>query len=230
MGYEIRQFDDTLQATAPWFIKLEFGSGTAAGDPSIWITVGTGTDGAGNLTGQVSTRAQVYATGDSTARGGFVSGSSNRLLIAASVGTELLAGSNNNAIVISIERTHEGNGTDNSDGLMIFTRSVSSGLSYKYVPVSGTVYVYTTASCSAPPTGTGAAGANIYAFMVRWFKPGESAPSLNVFTYFNADLTPLVPVSVNTWDTSNHTLLPLGTNVNLSLSYGGTTVALLRYD
>lgn len=56
-GYEIRRFNDSLQATAPIFIKLEFGTAGNAAMPSIWVTVGTGTNGAGTLTGSVTQRA-----------------------------------------------------------------------------------------------------------------------------------------------------------------------------
>lgn len=61
-GYEIYAFNDALQATAPVFIKIEYGTGGNASYPQIWITVGTGSDGAGTLTGLVSTRT---ATGSS---------------------------------------------------------------------------------------------------------------------------------------------------------------------
>lgn len=49
-GYEIWRFDDTLQATAPIFIRLEYRTGSNATRPEIWVLVGTGSDGAGNLT------------------------------------------------------------------------------------------------------------------------------------------------------------------------------------
>lgn len=49
-GYVIGRFNDTLQATAPVFFKLEFGAGAAVGDPQMWITVGTGSNGSGTIT------------------------------------------------------------------------------------------------------------------------------------------------------------------------------------
>lgn len=51
-GYEIWRFADTLQATLPIFMKIEPGVGTAQDRPSIRMTVGTSTNGAGTLTGQ----------------------------------------------------------------------------------------------------------------------------------------------------------------------------------
>lgn len=55
-GYEIWRFNDLLQSGYPIFIKLEYGNGPSTVRPSMWITAGTGTDGAGNITGTTSTR------------------------------------------------------------------------------------------------------------------------------------------------------------------------------
>jgi hypothetical protein len=50
MGYEVWRMDDSLQSTSPVFLKLAYGSGSVgATAPAIWFTVGSGTDGAGNL-------------------------------------------------------------------------------------------------------------------------------------------------------------------------------------
>ena len=51
-GYETFRFNDSLQGIAPMFMKLEFGSGdNTPVTPAMWVTVGTGTDGAGTVTG-----------------------------------------------------------------------------------------------------------------------------------------------------------------------------------
>lgn len=55
-GYVIGRFNDTLQSTAPVFFKLEFGSGSGATNPLMIITIGTGSNGSGTLTGTLSTR------------------------------------------------------------------------------------------------------------------------------------------------------------------------------
>lgn len=59
-GYVIFRFNDAAQATAPVFFKLEFGSGNPApASPTMWITVGGGSNGSGTLTGLVMTRVSV---------------------------------------------------------------------------------------------------------------------------------------------------------------------------
>lgn len=51
-GYAIFRFSDTLQATAPVFIRMDFGNAAnATTQPQMWITVGTSTNGAGTITG-----------------------------------------------------------------------------------------------------------------------------------------------------------------------------------
>lgn len=55
-GYVILRFNDAAQATSPVFLKLEFGTGSAAAQPAMWITVGTNSNGAGTLTGVVMAR------------------------------------------------------------------------------------------------------------------------------------------------------------------------------
>lgn len=55
-GYEIWRFNDTLQATVPVFVKFEYGSGATLDRPGLWFTVGSGSNGAGTLIGQVGAR------------------------------------------------------------------------------------------------------------------------------------------------------------------------------
>jgi hypothetical protein len=51
-GYAVFRFNDSLQGTAPIYLKFEFGSGAAsAALPIMWLTTGSGTDGAGTITG-----------------------------------------------------------------------------------------------------------------------------------------------------------------------------------
>lgn len=65
-GYVIGRFNDSLQSTSPIFFKLEFGTATTTlTSPSMWITVGTGSNGSGTLTGTTSVR-QAIATGNIT--------------------------------------------------------------------------------------------------------------------------------------------------------------------
>lgn len=57
-GYEIWRMNDTLQGTAPVFLRIGYGTATAVNNPRIQITLGTGSDGAGVITGTALTIAQ----------------------------------------------------------------------------------------------------------------------------------------------------------------------------
>jgi hypothetical protein len=69
-GYEIWRFNDSVQAAAPIYMKVLYGTGLS-GAPRIGIEVGTGSDGAGTLTGigsgQVIGANSVRAITDGTA-------------------------------------------------------------------------------------------------------------------------------------------------------------------
>lgn len=50
-GYEVWRFNDAMQATAPIFIRIAYGQGYSANDPRFSFQIGTGSNGAGVLTG-----------------------------------------------------------------------------------------------------------------------------------------------------------------------------------
>lgn len=57
-GYEIWRFNDTQQATAPVFFRVGYGTGSNVSAPRIQFTVGTGSSGAGVITGTALTTAR----------------------------------------------------------------------------------------------------------------------------------------------------------------------------
>lgn len=60
-GWEIWRFADAAQAQHPIFFKIEYGSLNGVTAPGIWITVGGGSDGAGNITNVYAPRRQGHA-------------------------------------------------------------------------------------------------------------------------------------------------------------------------
>jgi len=59
-GFEVYRFNDSMQATAPVFFKVEYGAfagGTIR--PCMWMTVGKGADGSGNITGVLFARSVI---------------------------------------------------------------------------------------------------------------------------------------------------------------------------
>ena len=56
-GFRVYRFDDSLQATAPIFIKIEVGTGTSAAYFGWRVSVGNATDGAGGMSGPIQTNS-----------------------------------------------------------------------------------------------------------------------------------------------------------------------------
>lgn len=231
-GYEMFAMADSLQATAPVFLKIEYGSASGgAAYPSIWFTVGTGTDGAGNLTGQVSTRTQL--TSGSTSTTSYMSrysGASNRISFALWQGALNTA----YAMFLCVERLKKADGTDDSTGAMIIAHCYSGQYFSQFLPFSGTVPTRCTSwNCVSNPAAASAAlGGNVYAYPIRAWAPGETSPVLGVIAYFNGDLTAANPITIQTWEGGSRTYLPMGSNYASSVGYGGGTSVCyaMRYD
>lgn len=60
-GYEIRYLNDSLHGTAPIVAKIEWATGTNATTPVMFLTVGTGSNGSGTITGIWKNRTQIGA-------------------------------------------------------------------------------------------------------------------------------------------------------------------------
>lgn len=67
-GYEIFRLNDAYQATYPIFIKVEYGEANTLTWPGLYVTVGTGTNGAGAVTGILQGR--IIVGGGSTGAAG----------------------------------------------------------------------------------------------------------------------------------------------------------------
>lgn len=62
-GYEIWRFNDSLQATAPIFIRIGYGTGGTATTPRMQFTVGTSSNGTGTIGGTALTTARTAGGG-----------------------------------------------------------------------------------------------------------------------------------------------------------------------
>lgn len=111
-GYRIYKMNDALQATVPCFLRIDFGQGASANNHAIKFQIGTSTNGAGTLTGNVSTAFAYLSTATTTANCYF-SGSTSRLQIA------LWPNATTYASYWSIERDKDATGADTSYGVHI---------------------------------------------------------------------------------------------------------------
>ena len=230
-GYAIFRMADSLQATAPVYCKIEFGTGNTATALSIWITVGTGTNGAGTLTGQVGTRFQAGANGTSASNlRQVICGDTNRILMMwqTNSATTLTFG-------FSIERTHDGTGADTATGIMVAISTLGSNFSsaagaskWQYIPASGSTVIRQKSGIFVPQTVTSGNYGSDVAIYPQFFEDrGQFLnPSMNLIGYYGADIAADSIVTVNHYGTS-HNFYTIGTtgiasvdresNANISL-------------
>lgn len=129
-GYVIGRFNDALQATSPIFFKLEFGSGSAIGNPQMWLTVGSSSNGSGTIGssggGAVTTRVGCFG---GAAPVSLVTNYTSRYVYLATTGIGYLGmcfkinGAALNAALgtWSIKRTNDVSGNATSNGVIVLT-------------------------------------------------------------------------------------------------------------
>jgi hypothetical protein len=218
--------NDALQATAPCFLKLEFGCGGATSYVSIWVTLGTGTNGAGTLTGVVGTRVQIYGNSNSASLfNSKFSIANNRLM------TYMWPTAAALYWFLAIERTHDASGADNAIGIMMFISS-QYGSGTQTILYSGAPTVFYSAYWNVvmPPGYTTAAyGSDVFLFPVRSWAQGETSPSNQFMVYFTSDLTQNNVTPVKMWDGVIRPMIPV--TWLSAMNYGGGSCNLaIRFD
>lgn len=199
--YEIRKFNDALQATAPIFIKIEYGNSQFPTNNSGNVfstrwTFGTGSNGAGTLTGATQLMANTV-----------MAVNSGSVLFASSVGGSFLSiipgwasqFNTNNAAApgfISIERLKDVNGADTADGFCVVgntgSGSAGSRTCHTYRTATGTWYPTTavTAICAFPSVGAQATYGGNMGFFPAYSNLGGVAgyAQLGVIYFIKADM------------------------------------------
>lgn len=157
-GYYILRFNDTLQSTTPIFIKIELGTGASATVPAVWVTVGTGSNGSGTLTG-LSTR--IYS-GANAAAGSTVTNYQSRACYNATQGVlwidwkQSSSVTNESTFCFHIHRSVDNTGAPTSTAIgfqcmsTTAAASVSSLAPYQWYQASNTTWF---GPVSGTPTG-----------------------------------------------------------------------------
>lgn len=222
-GYEIYRFSDTLQSTKPVYIRVGYGSGgTASGNsPCTWVTVGTGTDGAGTITGVQTAALQGYNTSVAVANVAmpyyFTFTSNGYCLMHFGQGL-VSAGVVNNAGFFVIGRTvNKTTGAATGDGVGILRMATPGSAHLQYGLDFNTTTVFGGAGTTYPATDIPTYSASL--------ATGSSVPmgktyvmmgALYAFdgtlTYYGPDITTASTFSASPFGTS-HTYLAWGATV-----------------
>lgn len=214
-GNEIWRMDDALQPGHPVFMKIEYGSYiTSANNPAIWLTVGTGSNGAGTITGQVGARTHIGCITPSITvpYNVFFSGDTNYFVFAlpSDVGVSVQT----SHFYFGVERTTDSAGVDNTEGVWWGALYAGTLCAHQMIPFSGgsvplveTRYMCGLAPQSAQSTGVVGSDANTYPIVPMGFFPRN--PVRLWVAYYNTDLTRETPVNLDMYG-STHQFLPLG--------------------
>jgi hypothetical protein len=120
-GFRVYKMNDSLQGTNPVYMRIDYGSSGAANTPGIWLTIGTGSDGAGTITGIVwnggsSSTPKIASSSNTTSltNNSYGSADTNRVTIG------LFTQNNANyPLIFGIERTKDATGADTGTGLLL---------------------------------------------------------------------------------------------------------------
>lgn len=166
-GFRMYRFADALQATSPVFIRVDYGCATVANTPALRITVGTTTDGAGVIGGQMMAAPEVIAPSAAKASGAtlpsYCSGAPGRIALVTNVDSA----ARTFAYGFWVERVRAADGSSSTDGIAVVVISPNSGVGFVVIPpapaaVPGTSY--TAPWPTLDPSGSGhsaKSGANV---------------------------------------------------------------------
>jgi hypothetical protein len=176
-GFRIYRMNDILQAVSPIFMKLSYGGGfgnSPFNGAGLWPEIGHGTDGAGNITGQlwdgrctnpaIITPDMPPVSSNNGSNDGSIVGGFNSYGAAGpgwfTLGMFIKLGSSSSfsmfPMVFTMERTKDNVGNDTSDGvLMLFSEVLSGGGSQSVVSTAKYLKCHPTTIQPGTETGPG---------------------------------------------------------------------------
>ena len=234
-GYEIWKMNDSLQGTAPIYLKIEYGSGGASAGPGLWVTLGNGANATGNITGNTSQRFFFFSTATSaTAYPSYFSGANNRFGMSLFWGAAAAT-----ALQFGVERTLDANGTPTADGAFIFAGFGTTHNQVSWTPTAGNTTAYETSWGFLTPDVTintgrvgGVSGTQLAAYPCFFTVGGPLYPPSTLFLcYFNEEFGAGSP-AILPFGNTTMTYMPLGNTVSSSASVrgGGRTCLMMRWD
>lgn len=227
-GYEIWRSNDAAGSITQLYVKLEYGSGSAANNPSVWLTVGWGSNGSGTLTGTgLSTRKQITFTATATV---------SPMNLGVGTGWFCLAigDVNNNSSLISVERTQTWNNTSHAydfenQVLIIYNNSGTWGSQVVETGVAAYT-AETTNGTLLPTSANGVVGGNYGTALVFGQKGGFVGPSLNVTGCNNGNAGAAQGTDTLTSYLASHTYKVNGNVASLNIGGAANAQLLSRFD
>ena len=192
-GYRIYRMADSLQSTYPVFMRIDYGSANAATTvPGTWLTIGTGSDGSGTITGMVMNGTGTISTVAAGTQGvgamnSYGSADTNRVTLmlfvqaaTAGVGYQL-----------SIERTKNSVGADTGEGLLVTYSPTGTPTTSRFLIMAGGTQPSAELGLNYAITmknPTESLGGDIGAGVIILFKGVAQQPGTNVLVVNTSDV------------------------------------------
>lgn len=148
-GFEIYRAADVLQATAPFYVRIDYGTSGGVQRPGLWLQFGSGTDGSGNLTSPSSlVQIDMNSAPTTPFEWIFVGGGDQGAL-------GIVGGSKNGMTTVvtsfMLERTHYKGVQDARGAVVVYHSGTSTYTSTKIIPLAwgGAAIASSTAPCMA---------------------------------------------------------------------------------
>lgn len=237
--YEVWKANDTQASTLPIYLKMEYGYSSTT--PQLRASTGTGSSGAGVLTGGLLTSAPWTLTNSVVNHGGstypcFFSGNAGEFRMylwqspAIGIGT-----------VFGVERSKDASGANTTDYFttLCCTNSTIGSNAYQQSTLSATLVgnreTGIIVPCLTNGSGTGAFNGTVASFPVFPVLGKVGNPMLGFQVCAQADVSDGSTVSVASFYAATHTMVAVtGTDISAALgvrSWNATSMALLmRYE
>lgn len=226
MGYEIWRMSDALQSSAPVYLKIDYGSGSAANNPGLGIQISSSVDGAGNLMANPTTRVLVSAgtaIGNSTPA--FFCGANSRFAMAFNIS------SSSSTLWWGIERTHDSNGNDTAEGVLLAMRwSLGNWSQVYYNIITGPATAEASAGVFPPATGSqGTNGNQTQVYPIFAHRGVLVNPFMNFVGGFANVFSDFATVTFPYYG-STRTYLPISSNGTFTAARSTALAPLMRWD
>lgn len=222
-GYEIWR----LSGSALYF-KIEYGTAGFATVPGLWFTCGTGSNGTGTLTGQLSTRVVVNAgpsalTSVGTARQSYLCATADFFGLAYKLSSTGVV--NDPLFLFGAGRTSDATGAPTAVGNYVFYRTASTALTLQTIRQAATAATRVAGSSFCVFVGrpaTSSDGTNNQAYL-HWLDTPAVLPALYTASIIAAELAIGNTATITLFGSTPHTYISAAAGGSMTFDAFGTT-------
>lgn len=217
--YEVYRFSDALQATAPMFLRVEYGSSSS--NPLVKVTIGTATDGAGNLSGLKTAVTSLSNAPDPSPQTTYVCYKDGCFTLAfgANVSPSKFGG------LVIVERTRDAAGNSTPDGALAVVTYASIGISVTtFSYARNTMFGDARIPCLTNVLLSAQSSSSAVVNLFNWFCFTPDIHNLTgAFTYKNAEIPQYSEIDAALVGGTSRHYLCLGTKYGNAWSMNGSS-------